>query len=189
LILGFPGLLELARRSGQFRSVETRVVHENDDFDLSYDPEPKFRHSPNLDDPGRERLVYAYARLTSGELAFEVMTWDQVEAIRRRLPEFQANSPAWKNFWGEMARKVVLKRLLKRLPSSIELAEGIDRDEERIVDQVGHHVQRQIKDRAEELADRLGLPLEAAIESTIPDVPALESVREPFDSSADPDLP
>ena len=191
LILGYPGLLELARRSGQFKAIETRIVYENDVFDLAYTPEPITRHVPTFDrDPGVPRLVYAYARLSSGEIAFELMTFDQVEAIRKRLPDFQANGPAWRNFWGEMARKVVLKRLLKRLPSSIELADAVDNDNEvERPDQVEAVARRPALDRAEELADRLGLPLEAAIETQLPDATALDSLRTEGGSAddADPD--
>ncbi len=180
LILGYAGCLELARRSNQYKSIETRVVYEGDDFDLEYTPEPVFRHRPSFDQLGAEKLVYAYARLSTGEMAFEVMTRGEVEGIRRRLPEFQSNSPAWKNFWGEMARKVVLKRLLKRLPNSIELADALEHDNavEAVPEQVEvQAVARRPIDRTDELADRLALPA---------DLPSSEELMDDVSASEDP---
>lgn len=127
LILGYAGVLELARRTGQFRKIETREVYEKDRFFLAYRPDAVFEHSPHLDgDPGPIVRVYAYARLDNGELAFEIMSRQQVEEIRRRLRN--PNTPSWRDYWGEMARKVVLKRFLKRHPLSVEMADAIDHD-------------------------------------------------------------
>jgi recombination protein RecT len=163
LILGYAGLLELARRSGQYEKIETRVVYEKDQFLLEYNPDVLFRHVPYLDGPaGPEKFVYAFARLKGGELSFEVMTREQIEAIRGRLPEFQRNSPAWRDFWGEMARKIVLKRLLKRMPLSVEAVDAIGRDDEveRVtVEARPIEVERPALSRTEALAERFaGLP-------------------------------
>jgi len=189
LILGYAGCLELARRSGQYKSIETRCVYEGDEFALEYTPEPVFTHRPTFHNAGPEKLVYAYARLTSGEMAFEVMTRAEVEGIRNRLPEFQRQSPAWKNFWAEMARKVVLKRLLKRLPNSIELADALDHDNtiETTAEPVeAAPVQRKI-DRSEELADRLALPVEIPVEPEPVEGAYVPTVD--VNEDADPDMP
>jgi recombination protein RecT len=175
LILGYAGLLELARRSGQYLKIESRIVNERDVFLLEYNPDPLFRHQPCLEgDAGLEKLVYAYARLKGGELAFEIMTRDQVEAIRKRLPEFQRSSPAWRDYWGEMARKVVLKRLLKRLPLSVELASAVaddNDDDERIlaVHPTADEPARPTLSRADAIAEKLGA-LPAPEEITMPAV-------------------
>src|SRR5690606_18079652 len=58
-------------------------------------------------------------------------TVEEIEAIRRAAPS--ANSPAWKNHFGEMAKKTVFRRLAKMLPLSTEaqnavgLADAADR--------------------------------------------------------------
>lgn len=128
LLVDYKGMLELARRTGEFLAVDARVVHDADAFELHYDPTPVFFHRPHLGaDRGQPTHVYAYARLRSGELQFEIMTVAEVEAIRRGARS--ANSPAWKNHYGEMARKVALKRLLKRLPRSPHLARAVELDD------------------------------------------------------------
>jgi recombination protein RecT len=127
LLVSYTGLLELARRSGEFSTIETRIVYRNEMLSLTYTPEAQIVHQPELDgDPGQMTHVYAYARFKHGGLAFEIMTAKEVEAIRLRAPS--KNSPAWRDYYGEMSRKVVLKRLLKRLPQSEELAAVIEHD-------------------------------------------------------------
>jgi recombination protein RecT len=156
LILGYAGLLELARRSGQYLKIETRVVHERDQFLLEYNPDPVFKHVPHLEgDAGPEKLVYAYARLKGGELAFEVMTRAQVEAVRHKLR--QPNTPSWRDYWGEMGRKVVLKRLLKRMPLSVEIADAIDRDNayETTIEATARVAAPPAASKADAIADRL----------------------------------
>lgn len=121
----YLGLLELARRSGAFRSIEARLVHESDVFQVAYTPEPEIDHRPFLDgDAGKPTHVYAFARLINGALACEVMTWAEVEKVRA----LSRQSEAWAKWPGEMAKKAVLKRFLKRQPCSIEMATAIELD-------------------------------------------------------------
>jgi recombination protein RecT len=119
LQISYFGMLELARRSGQFKAIEARVVRRGDRFDVEYDPEPQIRHRPTFSPeaaPEPITFAYAYARLTSGALVAEVMTVAEVEYVRSQSQS--PDSPAWENNYGEMAKKTVLKRLLKRQPYS-----------------------------------------------------------------------
>ena len=43
--LGYKGILELVRRSGQVENIEARVVYEKDKFDFEYGLNPKCFHS------------------------------------------------------------------------------------------------------------------------------------------------
>lgn len=179
LILGYAGLLDLARRTGQYKAIGTQVVHEEDAFTLRYTPEVVFDHQPCLTgERGKETHAYAWAKLTSDELAFEVMTREEIEAIRRRAPS--ANSPAWRDFWGEMARKVVLKRFLKRMPLAVEFADVIDRDnalEERLAAAVQQAFPGGTRGLVAELKSRRG---EQALPAPEPEFDASEGVAEPL---------
>lgn len=128
LIIGYRGLIDLARRSGQIANIEARVVYQNDVFDVEYDADGvRMKHKPVLDaDPGELRLVYAIATLKDGGRQFELMTRTQVEAIRAKS-QAKDNGP-WVTDFDEMARKTVVKRLAKYLPISVELADGLTRD-------------------------------------------------------------
>jgi recombination protein RecT len=158
LLIDYKGMLELARRTGAFAAVDARIVYSADTFDLHYDPTPVFMHRPSLDaERGQPTHAYAYARLTSGELQFEIMTAAEVEAIRNGARS--GNSPAWKNHWCEMARKVVLKRLLKRLPRSPHLARAVELDDAGYdLDRMTVSTAPRSGSRAAALADRLGAP-------------------------------
>src|SRR5690554_5026431 len=49
---GYRGLLELARRSGQIRTIAAHVVKQNDEFEFELGLEPKLVHRPALRDRG-----------------------------------------------------------------------------------------------------------------------------------------
>lgn len=128
LLISYIGYLTLARRSGEYASIESRLVHESDRFDVRYTPEPAIDHVPSLlDSPGKITHVYAYARLRNGSLVSEVMTASEVERIRQGSRS--KNSPAWRDHWGEMAKAKVIKRFIKRQPQSVEMAKAIEIDD------------------------------------------------------------
>ena len=130
LVIGYRGLIDLARRSGQIVSIEARIVYEGDTFDLDYSIEgAKLTHKPCLDgDPGPMRLVYGVACLKDGGHQFELMTKAQIEKIKAISQTGKKNFGPWRDHYDEMARKTVVKRLAKYLPISVELTDAIDND-------------------------------------------------------------
>lgn len=123
---GYRGLVKLAWQSNQLSSIAAHVVHENDNFDFSYGLEPTLVHKPALRDRGEVIAAYAVATFKHGGNAFEIMSVDDIDAIRRRSRA--ANSGPWVTDWAQMARKTVLKRLSKWLPLSPEFADALHRD-------------------------------------------------------------
>jgi recombination protein RecT len=123
--LSYFGYLELARRSGEFRVIEARLVHANDVFEYGYTPDLEFNHRPNLITPGAEVGAYAYAKLVNGETLVEWMPRVELEKVEK-LPKA---GPVWKLWWGEMAKKTVLKRFLKKQRLSVTLAEALERED------------------------------------------------------------
>jgi recombination protein RecT len=125
-IPGYRGLVELARRSGQVQSVQARVVYDGDDFDYAFGLNPRLDHVPS----GRiaeVTHVYAVIRYKDGGVDFDVMTRGQVDAIRDRS-KAKTDGP-WVTDYAEMAKKTVLKRLLKTAPMSVEYQQAIAQDE------------------------------------------------------------
>ena len=45
-IVGYKGLMLLARRSGEVANIDALTVYENDEFDLSYGFDPALIHKP-----------------------------------------------------------------------------------------------------------------------------------------------
>jgi recombination protein RecT len=140
LIIGYRGLIALARRSGEIQSITARVVYARDTFELEYGLEEKLRHIPSTDeDPGAVTHVYAVAKLKDGGIQYEVMTRAEVDAIRNRSNGYQTavkygnKKNPWMTDYEEMARKTVMRRLFKYLPMSIEMADAMnaEADDER----------------------------------------------------------
>lgn len=129
LIAGYRGLIELARRSGHLVSIAAHVVYERDKFTFSYGIEDKLEHVPYMggDDRGDVVCVYAVARLRDGGYAFDVMSKADVEKIRAGSKA--GNSGPWQTHWSEMARKTVIRRLVKYLSLSPEIQKAVALDE------------------------------------------------------------
>jgi len=127
-IPSYRGLLDLARRSGQIKSVMAEIVYERDEIIIEKGLEPKLVHKPVYDgkDAGKPILVYAIAHFKDGGYQFVVMTIPEIDAVRKKSKS--PNNGPWVEFWSEMAKKTVLKNLLKYCPSSLELSKAIDKD-------------------------------------------------------------
>lgn len=125
LIIGYRGMIDLARRSGHIASIEAHVIYERDTFDVRFGLESKLEHKPYLgrEHPGDVVAVYAIATFKGGEKQPEVMPIQEIERIRSRSQA--ANNGPWVTDFEEMARKTVVKRLCKYLPLSVEMANAI----------------------------------------------------------------
>ena len=129
LLIGYQGLLELVRRSGQVRSVASRVVYENDTFEITYEQNPPFTHKPDLHRTPADAILgfYTHAVLSSGEHLFEYMSLAEVRAIQSRSGS--GNSGPWKTDFAEMGKKTIFRRAAKQLPRSIEFADALAIDD------------------------------------------------------------
>ena len=122
------GILKKIRNSGELRSISATVVHERDSFHLVQGDDERIEHTPCLDaDRGPPRLVYAIARTRDGGVYREVMTVREVEQVRQ-VSRARDSGP-WRDWWPEMARKTVIRRLAKRLPMSSDLDDLLRRDD------------------------------------------------------------
>lgn len=124
VIIGYKGLIDLARRSGQIVSIAAHEYCENDKLELAYGLEEKLNHIPSLDDRGAVRGFYAYAKFVGGGHAFEFMSLRQVEAIMLATQSKGKYGP-WKDHFIEMGRKSAIRRLAKYLPLSVEFQTAV----------------------------------------------------------------
>jgi recombination protein RecT len=129
LIIGYQGLIELARRSGDVRNVIARAVYANDKFEYRYGTTEVCIHEPFRGaERGELAFVYAVASLATGEKVFDVMDMHEVERHRDR--SMAKNSGPWKTDYEAMAKKTVVRRLCKFLPRSVELGQALQLDEQ-----------------------------------------------------------
>lgn len=122
------GILKKVRNSGMLLSISAYVVYENDKFTYRLGDDERIDHEPALENAGAPKLVYAIARTKDGGIYREVMTLSQVEKVRQ-VSRAKSGGP-WKDWWDEMAKKTVLRRLSKRLPTSADLDDLIRRDDD-----------------------------------------------------------
>ncbi|MDC8446065.1 MAG: recombinase RecT [Nitrosomonas sp.] len=121
VIIGYKGLIDLARRSGQIISIAAHEVCGNDRFELVYGLDEKLNHTPAMEARGEVIGFYAIAKLKDGGHAFEFMSRYQVEEIKAASErKNKRESSVWKDHFIEMGRKTVIRRLAKYLPLSIE---------------------------------------------------------------------
>jgi recombination protein RecT len=146
LRLGYRGLIKLSRQSGEIHSAYAHEVCENDILEISLGSEKTLIHRPDYKrDRGPVVLYYAVVKYRDGVVDFEPMSLEDVHQIRDRSDGYRAwmekkiKSTPWATDEGEMAKKTVLRRLMKRLPQSPEIGDALrieddDFREERPVD-------------------------------------------------------
>lgn len=131
LVIGYQGMIELARRSGLVKAIYAFAVYEGDDFSWELGLNPAIKHKPH-DRPGREDAkklshVYAVAKLDGGEPIFTVLTRSEVEKYRQRSRA--SGSGPWVTDYEAMCLKTAIRRLYRWLPKSAEMARAADVDE------------------------------------------------------------
>jgi recombination protein RecT len=151
LVIGYKGLIALAWRAPQLRSLDAQLVYPDDDFSFEYGTNRHLRHKPSLhrrSDNVEPIGVYMHATLQGGGDAMEVLSWDDVLHIRNNTQSFKAalaarqkaeqkgwSVPAsyseapWVKWAGAMGRKTAIRAGVKWLPQSIELAAAAAVDE------------------------------------------------------------
>lgn len=127
--IGYQGFIELALRTGNYKTIAAHPICENDVFEYEEGFDPKLKHVPNIRNRGSVVGVYAYAIMKDGGVYAEVLSIDDIEKIRSKSKG--KDGGPWVEWFEEMARKSALKRLLKYAPKSIELASLIQEDDDR----------------------------------------------------------
>lgn len=121
------GIIKKAREGGEIATLSARVVYEHDEFEYVLGDDERIEHKPTMGSRGKLVACYAIAKMKDGEVEREVMTTEDVSAVRSASRS--KNGPWNGPFESEMWRKTVIRRLLKRLPMSSILEQIINRDE------------------------------------------------------------
>ncbi|WP_438447440.1 recombinase RecT [Gorillibacterium sp. sgz5001074] len=141
-IIGYKGMIDLARRSGNIESIAAHVVYDNDFIELEYGLEDKLRHVPwhlrtdkKMDKPGDIKGAYMVAKFKDGGHQIHYMPYAEIIQHRDRSSGYQ-NAKKWNRTdtpWltdePEMCKKTVVRAGWKWLPISIEIAKEVEKDE------------------------------------------------------------
>lgn len=126
-MIGYRGMIDLSRRSGQIISLGAHAVYENDLFDFEYGIHEKLKHIPNKGERGGFTAAYAIAHLVGGGHQIIVMFKNEIDAVRERSKS--PDKGPWSTDYEEMAKKTTVRRLFKYLPVSIEIQRAVSLDE------------------------------------------------------------
>lgn len=127
--IGYKGLIDLAYRSGEIEVIQAHVMYENDDISYEYGLEPKLTHKPAMSDRGKAIGVYAMFKTKAGGYGFEVMSMEDVKAHAEKYSKSYGSSfSPWKTNFEEMAKKTVLKKVLKYAPLKSDFVRQISED-------------------------------------------------------------
>jgi len=128
---GYRGLIDLAKRSGLVTKIEAHLVYDEDQFEMIFGTDSKLYHKPFLgENPGAVIGAYAVAFFANAEPQFEFMRFDEIESIKARSKA--GGRGPWKTDWNEMARKTVVRRIFKYLPSSPDIEKAIEADNQTV---------------------------------------------------------
>ena len=126
--LGYKGLIDLAYRSGEVSVIQAQVVYENDEFTYSFGLDPQLKHIPAHSNRGEPTFVYAMFRTKDDGYGFEVMSMEDIRAFAQQYSKTFGSGP-WQTNFEEMAKKTVLKRVLKYAPLKSDFLRSIAQDE------------------------------------------------------------
>lgn len=135
LVVGYKGLIDLARRSGHITSISAHVHYSDDElWDYREGTNARLDHIPGPQQ-GDKLHAYAIATFRDGGHAYVVLPWAKVMKIRDGSQGWQtavrynntAKSP-WATHEDEMAKKTAIRALAKYLPLSVEFRDALTVD-------------------------------------------------------------
>lgn len=133
-IIGYKGMIDLARRSGNIQSIAAHEVYENDFIELTYGLEENLRHVPwflrkdeKPTESGKVIGAYMVAKFNDGGHFIHYMPISEIEAHRKRSKA--SNNGPWVTDYTEMCKKTVVRSGWKWLPISVEIASAVTQDE------------------------------------------------------------
>ena len=161
--LGYKGLIDLCNRSGDIKDIQAHEVYENDTFEYEYGLEPKLKHVPAMKDRGNVIAYYAVFHTVNGGYGFEVMGRDDViNHAQKTSQSYGSGFSPWTKYFDEMAKKTVVKKVLKFAPIKTEFFKALSTDET---------IKTNITDHMEDMPDETIIDVEAK-EIVDDDIPA-----------------
>ena len=117
----YRGAKKLAKKYSirPIKDIYAKLIREGDEFEeLIINGEPTFNFKPKFLNDGKILGAFAVVLYKDGGLAYDVMPLSDLENTRKHSKA--SNSPAWKDFTGEMYKKTVLHRLCKQIEIDFE---------------------------------------------------------------------
>jgi recombination protein RecT len=130
LFVSYKGMSKIVMDMGGVRNIIAELVFEGDEFEVVKGTTPSITHKPKFKS-SKIIAAYSVAFFHDDTFQFEVMTYEQIMAIKARSQAAKKGFSPWSTDEAEMCRKTVLRRIVKYLPLS-ETTEKINRFSEAI---------------------------------------------------------
>lgn len=128
--IGYKGLIDLVYRNSNVQTIQAQSVYENDYFDYELGLNSKLIHKPALNDRGKVILFYALFKLNNGGYGFEVMSKADIDSHAQEFSKgYTSSYSPWKTSYEEMARKTIIKKVLKYAPLKTDFMRAMSSDE------------------------------------------------------------
>lgn len=128
--IGYKGMLDLVYRNEMVQTVQAQVVYQNDEFYYALGLTGRLEHIPTLRDRGEPYAFYALFKLENGGYGFEVMSKTDMDAFALQYSKgISSEYSPWKTNYIDMAKKTVIKKVLKYAPLKTEFQRALSNDE------------------------------------------------------------
>ena len=119
--IGYKGLIKLFYNSSNAQLLDVHEVYQNDQFDYEFGLTPCLTHKPALSNRGDVIAYYAIAKLKEGATSFAVLSKeDAINHAKKFSQAYKGGYSPWQTNFDEMAKKTVIKMVLKYMPLSTE---------------------------------------------------------------------
>ena len=128
--IGYKGMIDLAYRNERVQSIEAHTVYENDEFAYELGLNPKLVHRPVWEGRGEMVGFYAVFKLDNDGFRFEVMSREDIDSYAAMYSKtYDSDYSPWRTNYESMAKKTVLKQLLKYAPMKVDFKRAVSMDE------------------------------------------------------------
>lgn len=130
--IGYQGYIDLFYRHPLAEELYAEIVYRNDEFKIIKGTRREIVHNPVIgEDKGEPIGYYAVARLKTGAYNFAYMSLNDAISHMTRYARADKSGKhgIWDDNFDEMALKTCIKKVLKLMPKSVDMAAALDMDE------------------------------------------------------------
>ena len=123
--ISYTGMAKFCKKYAirEINDISSHIVREGDSFESGIrDNKPYINFTPKPFNNAEIVGCFAVVYYKDGNIDYEIMTTEEINSVRNNYSK-QANGSTWKNSWSEMARKTVLRRLMKHIETDFETTE------------------------------------------------------------------
>lgn len=116
LDISYKGLVKLATDSGSIKWAKAELVRDSDTFIYKGVCELPSHEFEPFSERGEIKGVWCVAKTIDGDYLVDVMSLNEIKDVQATSKSQNSKYSPWNNFFGEMAKKTIIKRASKMWP-------------------------------------------------------------------------